>query len=94
MGGTSAINNNYFVRGSPHDYDRWEELGARGWAYDDVKRYFSNFEDARSLNGSNPLRGRGGEVKISYAYQTPFSPTHFKAAQEAGNMRLLSGIIT
>ena len=30
LGGSGSINGLVFLRGSPHDYDRWAQAGARG----------------------------------------------------------------
>ena len=32
LGGSGSINGLVFLRGSPHDYDRWAQAGARGWS--------------------------------------------------------------
>jgi choline dehydrogenase len=46
VGGTSMINGCVAVRGAPRDYDRWQELGARGWGWTDVRPVFERVERA------------------------------------------------
>jgi choline dehydrogenase len=36
LGGSGSINGLAFLRGSPRDYDRWAQAGARGWSWDEV----------------------------------------------------------
>jgi choline dehydrogenase len=48
LGGSSSINGLVYVRGHPLDFDRWEEQGARGWAYRDVLPYFKRAEGWRA----------------------------------------------
>ena len=40
IGGSSSINGMVYVRGHAEDFNRWEELGASGWAYADVLALF------------------------------------------------------
>jgi choline dehydrogenase-like flavoprotein len=40
VGGSTAINGMYNPRGSPGDYDIWEELGNPGWGHDGLLPYF------------------------------------------------------
>ena len=56
LGGSSSINGLVYVRGHPQDFDRWEEEGARGWAYRDVLPYFKRAEGWRA--GARPLSRR------------------------------------
>ena len=42
LSGSGSINGLVFLRGSPHDYDRWAQAGARGWAYADVLPVFNS----------------------------------------------------
>ncbi len=44
VGGSGAVNGLVFLRGSPRDYDRWAQSGARGWSHDDVLPFFKRME--------------------------------------------------
>jgi len=63
LGGSGSINGLVFLRGSPHDYDRWAQAGARGWSYQDVLPAFRAIEDWQGP--PNPARGTGGPVPVS-----------------------------
>ena len=63
LGGGSSINGMMYVRGHRHDYQRWVELGARGWSYDEVLPYFRRMET--SSQGANEWRGDRGPVGVS-----------------------------
>ncbi|MDT7953044.1 MAG: GMC family oxidoreductase N-terminal domain-containing protein [Acetobacteraceae bacterium] len=63
IGGSGSINGLVFLRGSPHDYDRWAQSGARGWSYQDVLPTFRKIE-----NWTGPpseRRGTGGPITVS-----------------------------
>ena len=62
LGGSGSINGLVFLRGSPHDFDRWAQAGARGWSYDDVLPAFRKLEDWRGV--PSPARGVGGPVPV------------------------------
>ncbi|KAI9645751.1 hypothetical protein NHQ30_005183 [Ciborinia camelliae] len=40
IGGSSAINGMVFMRGNAAEYNHWEELGNRGWNWDELLPYF------------------------------------------------------
>jgi choline dehydrogenase len=63
LGGSGSINGLVFLRGAPSDYDGWEALGARGWAYQDVLPYFKRME--HNVRGADAYRGQGGPMTIS-----------------------------
>lgn len=52
MGGSSAVNDMYYVRGSKEDYDDWSRLGNEGWSYKEVLPYFLKSEDNRIKSAS------------------------------------------
>ncbi len=63
LGGSGSVNGLVFLRGSPHDYDRWAQAGARGWAWDDVLPVFKRIEDWAGPAGDT--RGQGGPIPVS-----------------------------
>jgi choline dehydrogenase len=63
LGGGSSINGMMYVRGHRWDYDRWVELGATGWAYDDVAPYFRRMETNDA--GADDYRGGTGPVGVA-----------------------------
>lgn len=61
IGGSSAVNACYWVRGSAADFDEWRELGNPGWGFDDLLPYFRRAE-TDPLGG--PLHGTDGPVTV------------------------------
>ena len=82
IGGSSSINGMVFVRGHPQDFDRWEEAGARGWAFKDVLPYFRRMETAH-LNGSGEEGWRGKNGPLHVTRGTLTNPL-YRAFTEAG----------
>jgi choline dehydrogenase len=86
LGGSSSINGLVYVRGNPHDFDRWEEEGAAGWGYSAVLPYFRRAE--RRAEGGDDYRGDAG--KLQTCYGTLANPLHaawLAAATQAGYPR-------
>jgi choline dehydrogenase len=63
LGGSSSINGMVYFRGFAADYAEWRQGGNAGWDWDDVLPYFEKFEDHDRR--PDPVRGAGGELKIS-----------------------------
>lgn len=83
IGGSSSINGLVYVRGHAEDYNRWEELGARGWAYADVLPYFKRMET--SDGGETGWRGTDGPLHVRRGPLTnPLFHAFIKAGEQAG----------
>ncbi|XP_049523125.1 L-sorbose 1-dehydrogenase-like [Dermacentor silvarum] len=89
MGGTSSINSMNFVRGSRHDFDKWEkEYNATGWNYSSVLENFKAIENFNQSIGSEEERkkyhGFNGETPVNYPrYNTSLSYAFLNACREA-----------
>ena len=70
LGGSSSMNAMLYVRGRPLDYDLWEQKGAEGWGWDDVRPYFLKAENDE--RGASEHHGSGGPVNV----QNQRSPRH------------------
>ena len=62
IGGGSTVMGMVALRGTPDDYDEWDALGARGWAWADVLPYFRKLETDLDFDGE--LHGRDGPTPI------------------------------
>jgi choline dehydrogenase len=83
LGGSSSLNGLLYVRGQREDYDRWAELGNRGWSYADVLPYFRKSEDQE--RGADAYHGVGGPQKVSdLRLRRPIADHFIAAAQEIG----------
>ncbi|WP_404788387.1 GMC family oxidoreductase [Altericista sp. CCNU0014] len=63
LGGSSSINFLLYIRGNPHDYDRWQELGNPGWSYQSVLPYFKKSEHQQ--RGADDYHGVDGELNVT-----------------------------
>jgi choline dehydrogenase len=62
MGGCSATNATFALRGAPSDYDEWAKAGNDGWAFDDVLPFFCKLET--DLDFDDAWHGREGPLPI------------------------------
>lgn len=63
VGGSGSINAMVHVRGQPHDFDDWRDLGNPGWGWQDVLPFFVKAEDSDIAEPG--LRGQGGPQHVS-----------------------------
>ena len=83
LGGSSSINGLVYVRGNPLDFDRWEEEGAKGWAYRHVLPYFRRAEGWRE--GADPYRGADGPLATMRGpKRNPLYDAFIEAGRQAG----------
>jgi 5-(hydroxymethyl)furfural/furfural oxidase len=62
MGGGSSVMGMVALRGTPDDYDEWEQLGAAGWSWQNVLPYFRRLETDLDFEGE--MHGDDGPVPI------------------------------
>jgi choline dehydrogenase len=62
IGGTSAINGMFFMRGHRLDFDHWRDLGCEGWGFADVLPYFKRMET--SWRGAGKYHGDSGPLHV------------------------------
>ncbi|MEM9909727.1 MAG: choline dehydrogenase [Pseudomonadota bacterium] len=83
LGGSSSLNGLLYVRGQPEDYDRWAQMGNRGWAWEDVLPLFKRSE--KNERGGDDFHGDDGELSVSnMRIQRPITDAWVAAAQAAG----------
>jgi choline dehydrogenase len=83
LGGSSSINGLVYVRGNPHDFNRWEEEGAHGWSYRDVLPYFRRAEKRSA--GGDAYRGDSGKLRTTNGtMENPLNPAWIEAGRQAG----------
>ena len=84
VGGSSSINGMVYVRGHAMDFDRWEAMGAAGWAYRDVLPYFMRMETWHGV-GDRSWRGSNGPLHVTRGeMDNPLFPAFELAGKQAG----------
>ena len=63
LGGSSSMNAMIYIRGTPGDYNRWEQLGCEGWGFRDVLPLFRKTE--RNARGASPFHGGEGPLHVN-----------------------------
>jgi choline dehydrogenase len=63
IGGSSAVNGTFAMRGHPEDYDAWGAAGNDGWGWDEALDGFVRLETDLDL-GDRPWHGTDGPVPI------------------------------
>ncbi len=83
LGGSSSLNAMIYIRGHPHDYDTWADLGNEGWGYEEMLPYFKQAEHFEP--GADEFHGAGGPLNVAEpADPHPVSGAMVEAAVETG----------
>ncbi|MEP1962330.1 GMC family oxidoreductase [Tateyamaria sp.] len=83
LGGSSSLNGLLYVRGQAQDYDRWAQMGNRGWAWEDVLPLFKRSEN--NERGADEFHSDQGNLSVSdMRIQRPITDAWVAAAQAAG----------
>ncbi len=85
VGGCSATNATFALRGAPNDYDEWAELGNPGWRFTEVLPFFRRLENDADFD--NEWHGRNGPLPIRRYKEielTPVQSAFLKTCSAAG----------
>ncbi|GAY22192.1 choline dehydrogenase [Sphingobium fuliginis] len=83
LGGSSSINGQVYIRGTPADFDHWREQGAFGWGYEDVLPYFRKLENW--VGRPDPARGNAGPLSSAPIRDPhPLNEIFLEACREIG----------
>jgi choline dehydrogenase len=86
IGGCSATNATFALRGAPSDYDEWAKAGNDGWAFDDVLPFFCKLET--DLDFDDAWHGHDGPLPIRrtpVGELRPHQAAFIEAASELGH---------
>jgi 5-(hydroxymethyl)furfural/furfural oxidase len=72
MGGGSSVMGMVAYRGTPDDYSEWEQLGAKGWGWNDVLPFYKKLENDFDFGGDQ--HGKDGPVPIRRTKPDDWAP--------------------
>ncbi len=87
MGGTSAINGQTFIRGTPEDFDTWAGMGNDGWSYLECLPFFRKLESDEDYSGD--FHGKDGPVPVRRHHRETWPPAQeafYQACIAAGHL--------
>jgi choline dehydrogenase len=84
LGGSSAVNGMWYMRGMPRDFDGWAAVGGADWAWDAIQRTYQRIE-SYTEPGAHVSRGQDGPLQITQStYRSPVTDAALKAGEELG----------
>ena len=72
MGGGSSVMGMVAYRGTPDDYAEWEQLGCKGWGWNDVLPFYRKLENDFDFGGD--AHGKDGPIPIRRTKQEDWAP--------------------
>jgi choline dehydrogenase len=86
LGGCSSCNFMIVQRGHRDDFDRWDQLGNKGWSYADILPTLKKMEN--HFSGTSEYHGVGGPVNVTrLKCVNPLSHLYLEAAVASGIAR-------
>lgn len=84
LGGSSAVNGMWYMRGMPRDFDQWAAVGGPDWSWHSIERAYQHIESYQEP-GAHASRGRDGPLQITQStYRSPVTEAALLAGQEQG----------
>lgn len=84
LGGSSAVNGMWYLRGMPRDYDGWRDSGLSEWSWASMEPCFRALESYHEA-GADPSRGQDGPLQITRSgYRSPVTAATIEAARGLG----------
>lgn len=84
MGGSSAVNGMWYMRGMPSDFEAWQDANSLEWGWKDMERNYKEIESYRE-KGSHSSRGKNGPLKVTQrSFRSPIVSAMIAAGKEFG----------
>lgn len=84
LGGSSAVNGMWYMRGMPSDFEAWQDAGNPGWGWTDIEGIYKSLESYQE-SGAHSSRGVDGPLQVTQSvYQSPVVSAMLAAGQEIG----------
>lgn len=84
LGGSSAVNGMWYMRGMPSDFEAWQDAGNPGWGWSDIEGIYKSIESYQE-SGAHNSRGVDGPLQVTQSgYQSPVVSAMLSAGQEIG----------
>lgn len=84
LGGSSAVNGMWYLRGHPRDFDSWRDMGLPSWGWDAIDTAYRAIEDYRGA-GADLSRGQNGPLQITQStYRSDVFDAIIGAGEEMG----------
>ncbi|CAG7721178.1 unnamed protein product [Allacma fusca] len=87
LGGSSMLNFNMYLRGSPYDFQDWARItGDEGWNYGNVLPFFKRIEDYHGIFFNDNFHGHYGPLPVETGKDVPLRKEWLAAGAEMGLM--------
>ncbi|XP_014219092.1 glucose dehydrogenase [FAD, quinone]-like [Copidosoma floridanum] len=86
LGGTTSHHGMAYHRGNRKDYEKWVNMGCKGWSWEEVLPYFLRSEDNREIDRvGSKQHATGGPLPVErFPWQPRFAWDILKAGDELG----------